>query len=102
MMQGDQYRLPVRLKHRDGSPLTKSEVKELEVFIGQFRKTLSEGTVTFDAEENVFYVFVTQKETFMFHGDVKIQARVRFASGDVKGVNLGTRNFEASISKVVL
>ena len=102
MMQGDQYRIPVELKDEDGTPVTQSEIKDLEIFVGPFRKLLSDGGVSFEETENIFYVSVTQKETFMLHGDVKVQARVLFLSGDVVGINLGTVNFEKATSKAVL
>ena len=38
----------------------------------------------------------------MMCGDVSVQARVLFLSGDVIGVDLGKLNFAQSISKVVL
>lgn len=101
MMQGDQYRIPVSLKHEDGSIVTESEVRDVEIFVGSVRKTLDDG-ISYDANEKCFYVYLTQKETFRLGGDVGIQARVLFTSGDVVGVNLGTVNFETSTSKVVL
>lgn len=102
MMQGDQYKIPIELKYADGTFVTREEVKDLEVFVGTTRKMLSKGEVEFEPLENLFYVSLTQKETFMMRGDVSAQARVLFLSGDVVGVNLGTVNFEASTSKVVL
>lgn len=102
MMQGDQFRLPVELKHEDGSFMMREEIKDLEVFVGNVRKTLLEGKVEFEPSENVFYVFLTQKETFLMSGDVPVQARPLFLSGDVIGINLGTINFAKATSKVVL
>lgn len=101
-MQGDQYRIPVELMFEDGSPITQSDIKDLEVSIGRIRKTLSDGDISFEQSENLFYVYVTQKETFTLLGDVKIQARILFPSGDVIGIELGTKNFGLSLSKVVL
>lgn len=102
MMQGDQYRLPIELLYEDGSVIAPDEIKDLEVFVGRFRKTLSGGTVTFDEAEQLYYAQITQEETFGLIGDVKLQARILFLSGDVVGVDLGTQSFESSISKVVL
>jgi hypothetical protein len=101
-MQGDQYKIPIELKYPDGDIITQAELKELEIFVGIFRKTLSDNTVVYEEEAKAFNVFLTQKETFMLSGDVKIQARLLFLSGDVNGINLGTINFEESTSKVVL
>ena len=102
MMQGDQYRLPIELKDADGTFVTQDEIKDLEVFVGTIRKMLSKGEIQFDSLENVFYVYLSQKETFMMLGDVSVQARVLFMSGDVVGIDLGKLNFVQAKSKVVL
>ncbi len=102
MMQGDQYKLPIELKDADGSFVTREEIKDMEVFIGTARKMLSSGEIEFDPLDNVFYVYLSQKETFMMCGDVSVQARVLFLSGDVVGIDLGKINFAKATSKVVL
>lgn len=102
MMQGDQYRLPIELKYAEGTFVTREEVKDVEVFVGKTRKTISRGEIEFDPLENVFYVSLSQNETFMMRGDVSVQARVLFLSGDVVGIDLGKLNFVQSTSKVVL
>lgn len=102
MMQGDQYRLPIELKDADGTFVTQDEIKDLEVFVGAIRKMLSKEEIEFDSLENVFYVFLSQKETFMMLGDVSVQARVLFMSSDVVGIDLGKLNFAQAKSKVVL
>lgn len=101
MMQGDQYDLPIKLTHENGDPITPSEVDEIEIFVGVVRKTMSDGVI-FAPDREYVYVKLTQEETFRMSGETKVQARVMFNSGDVVGVNLGTVNFETSISKVVL
>lgn len=102
MMQGDQYRLPIELKDADGTFVTREEVKDMEVFVGTTRKMISKGEIEFDPLENVFYVSLSQKETFIMRGDVSVQARVLFLSGDVAGIDLGKLNVSQAISKVVL
>ena len=102
MMQGDQYRIPIELKDADDTFVTLAEVKDMEVFFGTTRKMLSKGEIEFDPLENVFYISLSQKETFMMRGDVSVQVRVLFLSGDVVGVDLGKLNFAQSTSKVVL
>ena len=102
MMQGDQYRISIELKDADGTFVTREEVKDMEVFVGTTRKMLSKGEIEFDSLENVFYVYISQKETFMMRGDVSVQARVLFLSGDVVGIDLGKLNFAQATSKVVL
>ena len=102
MMQGDQYRLPIELKYADETFVTLEEVKDMEVFVGTTRKMLSKDEIEFDPLENVFYVSLSQNETFMMRGDVSVQVRVLFLSGDVVGVGLGKLNVAQSTSKAVL
>ena len=102
MMQGDQYRLPIELKYEDETFVTLEEVKDMEVFVGTTRKMLSKDEIEFDPLENVFYVSLSQNETFMMRGDVSVQVRVLFLSGDVVGVGLGKLNVAQSTSKAVL
>ena len=102
MMQGDQYRLPIELKDADGTFVTREEVKDMEVFVGTTRKMLSKGEIEFEPLKNVFYVFLSQKETFLMRGDVSVQARILFLSGDVVGIDIGKINFAQATSKVVL
>ena len=101
MMQGDQYRIPISLEE-NSIPITQDDIKDLEIFVGLYRKTLSKGDIEFDENESVFYVYVTQKETFSMLGDVEVQARILYPSGDVVGISLGTINFTKSTSRVVL
>lgn len=102
IMQGDQYRIPIELKHSDGSFVTQEEIKDMEIFVGNARKMLSKNEVVFEPFENVFYVYITQEETFRMSGEVSVQARLLFLSGDVIGIDLGKIDFAKATSKVVL
>ena len=102
MMQGDQYRLPIELKDADGTFVTREEVKDMEVFVGNTRKMLSQDEIEIEPLRIVFYVSLSQKETFLMRGDVSVQARILFLSGDVVGIDLGKINFAQATSKVVL
>lgn len=102
MMQGDQFRLPIELKNNDGSYITDKEVKDIEVFVGTTRKTLSAKDIVYNEEENIYYIQLKQNETFLMRGCVLVQARILFLSGDVIGVNLGKIDFSEATSKVVL
>lgn len=102
MMQGDQYRLPIELVHDDGSELTPDEVSDIEVLIGGIRKTYKGGEVSYNDADGLYYILITQRETFMFRGKVDIKVRVKFPSGDVVGLGLGALEVEPSVSKVVL
>ena len=102
MMQGDQYGLPIELLKKNGSPLTQSDVDDVEIYIGTIRKTLKSKTVSFDETDQTFVVKLTQSDTFLLNRSIGIQARILFKNGDVIGVDLGTHNILNAISKVVL
>lgn len=101
MMTGDAYSVPLQIETSEGF-LTPDELEDIEVFIGSIRKTLQQGHITYDYDENVFLVNITQKETFRLKGEEKVQARCKFTSGDVVGVDFGTIDVTKSTSKVVL
>lgn len=99
MMQGDSFRQPIKLTRADNTEITADELSFIEVFIGNIRKTSPE--ITF--ENGMFYVPLSQKETFRLKGTVELQARIRFnGSEDVIGIKLGSLDVENSISKVVI
>ena len=102
MMQGDQYGLPIELLKDNGSPLTESDVDDVEIYIGSIRKTLKSKTVIFDETDQTFVVKLTQNDTFLLNRSIIIQVRILFKNGDVIGIDLGTYNIENAISKVVL
>ena len=101
MMTGDSYKLPISLQL--GNIVADDKIfKELEVFFGDVRKTLSSGEITYDQEQKVFLVPLSQKETFRQNGDVKVEIRCKFLDDSVIGASAGTVNVEKSTSKVVL
>ena len=102
MMQGDQYGLPISLYRKDGSSLTSSDIRELEIMIGDVRKLLSRGEISFDEGKQEFIVRLEQKDTFRLKGDEDVKARVKLPAGDVVGISLGKIDVTESRSKVVL
>lgn len=102
MMQGDQYGLPIEILKEDGSALTGKEVEDVEFFIGPIRKTLKEGEIFFDEEQQAFVAKLMQSDTFMLRESVEVQVRVCFKNGDVIGLDLGECEVIKSLSKVIL
>lgn len=101
MMTGDAYKLPIALQL--GDIVADNKIfKELEVFVGDVRKTLSSGEIEYDEEQKVFLIPLSQKETFRLKGDVKVEIRCKFPDDSVIGAFAGTVNVEKSTSKVVL
>lgn len=101
MMTGDAYLLPIGIT-LEGAQATDGAFEEIEVTIGSVRKTMSEGDITFDEESEDFFVRFTQEDTFKLRGKKNVQMRVKFANGEVIGVNVGELEHEESTSKEVL
>lgn len=101
MMAGDAYSLPIKISSADGTA-NASTFADVEVCIGHVRKTLADGEITFDTEQECFLVPLTQEETFSLRGRAKINIRCKYPSGDVVGIDLGTLDFGPSLSKEVI
>lgn len=101
MMQGDACNLGIRILNNAGSPVTPEDVTDVEIVLGNLRKTLKSGGIFY--HEGLWMLPLSQKETScLWPAPVKAQVRVRWANGVVEGkAILGLRIFE-SISKEVL
>ena len=85
--QGDEYSLPVLIR-LNGEPVDVSEVVEVEFTLGNgVRKTFPQ-EVQYNSADGCFYLPLTQEETFAFpaNGSVTLDIRVKFAGGNVIGV----------------
>lgn len=103
MMQGDSYNLPIELTVGDPAKLvTPDMLDDLEVVIGNVRKTLGKGDITYDAERSLFLVYLSQQDTFRLCGNESVKIRPKFIRGDVIGINAGALTVEHGASKVVL
>lgn len=102
MMMGDSYKLPVEISIDDGTTATGETFEEIEFMIGGVRKTKTSGEITYDADDQVFLIPLTQQDTFSLLGNEKVQIRLKFASGDVIGVELEPEYVAHSMSKEVL
>ena len=101
MMQGDSYNLGIRILNNAGNPVTPEDIKDVEITIGQLRKTYLNTQVTFC--EGLWMFPLSQKETFDYWPSaVKAQVRVVWANGVVEGKPLYGVRINESISKEVL
>ena len=101
MMQGDSYNLGIRILNNAGNPVTPEDIKDVEITIGQLRKTYLNAQVTF--YKGLWMFPLSQKETFDYWPSaVKAQVRVVWANGVVEGKPLYGVRINESISKEVL
>jgi len=73
IMQGDSYYLPIEIKIND---IILTDIKmfdEIEIMIGKsIRKTLSEGSLMFNQQEQTFNILLTQQNTMSLNGTQEI------------------------------
>ncbi len=101
MMQGDGYGLPIEIFRADGTPVTDTEVTDVEVTLGSLRKTYKLGEVTFS--DGKWFFPVTQQETFSLEAQrQRCQVRILWPDGTVEGVSLGEILVTESLSREVL
>lgn len=102
IMQGDAYGIPFVIE-TDNGRMTPDTLSDLEIVIGDMRKTLAEAGIRYDAAEGRFLFLLTQEESFALPAiPQKVQLRCKFQNGEVIGQSLGAIDVAASISKVVL
>ena len=85
--QGDQYSIPIALK-LNGEDIDINDIAEVEfTFENGLRKVFPQ-EVQYNSADNCFYLPLTQDETFAFpaNGSVTLDIRVKFAGGNVIGV----------------
>lgn len=101
MMQGDSYSLGISILNNAGSPVTPDDIRDLEITIGNLRKTYLNAQVTYS--NGVWLFPLSQKETFRYWpAHVKAQVRLVWANGVVEGKPLYGVRIDESISKEVL
>lgn len=105
IMQGDSYNVPIEIT-QDGATLKPSTISNVEVCVGEnVRKTYAEGGVIFDENTGLWYIRLSQEETFEMDGTQDVIVRIKYRNkpnGDVIGRRAGTINATETISKEVL
>ena len=101
MMQGDSYSLGIVILNNAGSPVTVSDIRDIEITIEHITKTYRNAEITYS--DGVWFFPISQKDSFnMWPSAVKAQVRVAWKNGVVEGKPIyGIRN-EESLSKEVL
>lgn len=63
----------------NGEPITEGQFNEIEVYIGENRYTLTDGTIVWDSEQEMYTIFVDQEDSFKL--STKTEYQVRFRTG---------------------
>ena len=97
MMQGDARSLYVELSTAD-TTVTPEDVADVEITLGLLSKTYSAGELIF--ADGLWVFPLQQKETLHLKATYqRVQARVRWPSGEIEGVFLGQIYIEESTSR---
>lgn len=80
----------------DGEPIKPGDFDEIEFTFGNKQYTLTDGGVTFDAEEGVFKVFISQADSLALPDVFEYQVRFK------KGIDVySTRTQKAVLGKTL-
>ena len=75
MMQGDSYNLGIKILNNAGNPVAPEDIRDVEITIGQIRKTYSNAELRYS--EGLWMFPVSQNESFgVWPGPVKAQVAV--------------------------
>lgn len=77
----------------NGEPITEGQFDEIEVYIGENRYTLTDGTVVWDSGQKMYTVFVDQEDSFKLTTKTEYQVRFRIGidviSSNIKYMPIG-------------
>lgn len=87
MKQGNQFWYGIKLKDKNKEYLNPSIVSKIIFNFDDLQKEYNETSenVTFDAENNLFKIYLTQEETQKMQDKVKIDVRVKFKNDEILG-----------------
>ena len=78
MKKGNQFYLEFQIEDKDGNLLDVSSVLKIQFNIGELTKTYNGENNEVTYKDNIFYVWLTEEETFKFDDNVKMDARILF------------------------
>lgn len=101
MMQGDACYLGIRIENNAGSPVTPEDVREVEITLGEIRRSWRQSELSYS--DGLWFFPLEQGDTFRcWPGPLAAQVRVHWANGTVEGAALHGITIHESISKEVL
>lgn len=107
-LQGDSY--PIKffiyskdIKTRKKVLYTSEDIAAAQFMIGEkiFKEYPGEDVI-FDDETSTFGVRIHEEETFGVKGELHVQARIKFTSGNIIGKDLGLMSFDIAQRKELM
>ena len=102
IMQGDACRLAFQIR-QNGTIVTPEMITDLEVTVGNLRKTYLDGGITFESE--CWYTYLSQEDTKSLSGSEYIRLRIRYLDQPwvaVRGTRMAQLNVDANPRAEVL
>lgn len=104
ILQGSALPIAIDLVDEDtGDPITSDDVSNVELVIGNIRKTMTSGGITYDTEQKSWVFNLSQEETFSMSPTIyEPQCRIVLAGGRIPGAILSKVRIIEGRSKEVL
>ena len=101
MKQGNQFYLEIQITNEEDKLIDISAVSKIQFTIGSLTKYYENESneVTYDEENQVFKIWLTEQETFAFKSLEKIEARVLFKNDVIQGTAIIDEYVFNSLSK---
>ena len=99
MKQGNQFNLGIQIYDDEGNILTTEGVEKVVFGISNLTKeyTSTSEDVTFDNETQYFKIWLTEEETLQISGQIDIDARILYESGEILGCYITKVYFNPTI-----
>ena len=101
MKQGNQFYLEIQITDEEDNLIDISSVSKIQFTIGSLTKYYDSESdeVTYDEENQVFKIWLTEQETFAFNNLEKLEARVLFKNDVIQGTAIEEEYIFNSLSK---
>lgn len=104
MKQGNQFYLEFQIEDEGEQILNISSVEKIQFTLGELIKTYDGKSeeVTYDVDNHVFKIWLTENETFEFPSKLSCEARILFQNNTICGTDIGYLDWKPCLKKVVL
>jgi len=101
MKQGNQFYLELQVTDENDELLDITGVNKVQFNFGEMTKvySLDSNDVTYDEENKVFKIWLTEDETFLMKQTIKIDARILFKNDVILGSEIDSMYFYESLKQ---
>ena len=101
MKQGNQFFCDIKIYDEKYHELTNEGVEKIVFYIGDIKKTYEDGSeeVIYDENNKCFKVWLAEEETLELNGEVEMDARILFITGEILGCYIKKEYFNPVLVK---